>query len=196
MLIFFFFSWNSLAFLYDSIDVGNFISGFSDFYKPRLYIWKFLVHILLRYSLKDFEHYFASIRNDCNFMEFELCTIWRYLCQIDCYFLFICLVLCFFFFLPCVFICCMFLGLFVLFNLLYLESPFSSLEGHHSTYLWSLLPVDGVRPVSFEGFLVGGMVSLFSCVELLLISLKGSAGILCCFWVCLWTWCGFGQPVC
>ena len=101
-----------------------------------------------------------------------------------------------FFFLPWVFICCMFLGLFVLFNLLYLESPFSSLEGHHSTYLWSLLPVDGVRPVSFEGFLVGGMVSLFSCVELLLISLKGSAGILCCFWVCLWTWCGFGQPVC
>ena len=97
-MLIFFFSWNSLAFLYDSIDVGNFISGFSDFYKPRLYIWKFLVHILLRYSLKDFEHYFASIRNDCNFMEFELCTIWRYLCQIDCYFLFICLVLCFFFF--------------------------------------------------------------------------------------------------
>lgn len=50
----------------------------------------------------------------------------------------------------------------------------------------------GVRPVSFEGFLVGGMVSLFSCVELLLISLKGSTGILCCFWVCLWVWCGFG----
>ena len=188
------FFWNSLAFLYDSTNVGNFISGSSAFYNTRLYIWKFLVHILLKSSLKDFEHYFASIWNEWNFVEFELCTIWIYLYQIDCYFLFICLVLCFC--LPCAFICCMFLGLFVLFNLLYFESLFSSVEGHHSTYLWILLPVDGVRPVSFEGFLVRGMVSLFSCVELLLISLKGSTGILCCFGACLWIWCGFGQPVC
>ena len=55
------FFWNSLAFLYDLTDVGNFISGSSAFSKSRLFIWKFLVHILLRSSLKDFEHYFASI---------------------------------------------------------------------------------------------------------------------------------------
>lgn len=39
--------------------------------------------------------------------------------------------------------------------------------------------MDGVG--SFEGFLVEEMGSLFFCVELLLISLKGSTGALCCF---------------
>ena len=29
-------------------------------------IWKFLVHVLLRQSLKDFEHYLASMWNECN----------------------------------------------------------------------------------------------------------------------------------
>ena len=29
--------------------------------KPRLYIWKLLVHILLKPGLKNFEHYFASV---------------------------------------------------------------------------------------------------------------------------------------
>ena len=37
-------------------DVGNLISGFSAFSKSSLYIWKFLVHVLLKPSLKDFEH--------------------------------------------------------------------------------------------------------------------------------------------
>ena len=46
---------------YDSTDVGNLISGSSSFSKPSLYIWKFLVHILLKASLKDFEHYFANV---------------------------------------------------------------------------------------------------------------------------------------
>ena len=32
-------------FLYDPANVGNLISGSSAFYKPSLYIWKFLVHI-------------------------------------------------------------------------------------------------------------------------------------------------------
>ena len=49
------------SFFYDSTDVGNLISGSSAFSKSSLYIWKVLVHILLKPSLKDFEHYFASI---------------------------------------------------------------------------------------------------------------------------------------
>ena len=47
--------------LYESVDFGNLISGSSAFSKSSLYIWKFLVHILLKPSLKDFEHYFASM---------------------------------------------------------------------------------------------------------------------------------------
>ena len=46
---------------YDTVDVGNLISGSSVFSKSSLNIWKFSVHILLKLSLKDFEHYFASM---------------------------------------------------------------------------------------------------------------------------------------
>ena len=47
---------------YDPTDVGNFISGSSSaFSKSSLYIWKFLVHMLLKPCLKDFEHYLASM---------------------------------------------------------------------------------------------------------------------------------------
>ena len=49
------------CFLYDPTNVGNLISGSSAFSKSSLYIWKFLVHILLKPNLKDFEHYFASM---------------------------------------------------------------------------------------------------------------------------------------
>ena len=38
-------------------------SGFS---KSTLNIWKFSVNILMKPSLKDFEHYFASLWNECN----------------------------------------------------------------------------------------------------------------------------------
>ena len=48
------------CFFYDPTNVGNFISGSSDFYKSSLYIWNFSVHVLLKPSLKDFEHYLAS----------------------------------------------------------------------------------------------------------------------------------------
>ena len=41
---------------YDSTDVGKLISGSSAFSKSSLYIWKISVHILLKPSLKDFEH--------------------------------------------------------------------------------------------------------------------------------------------
>ena len=46
---------------YDPTNVGNLISGFSAFSKSSLYIWKFSVHILLKPSLENFEHYFASM---------------------------------------------------------------------------------------------------------------------------------------
>ena len=45
----------------DPTDVGNLISGSSDFSKSSLNIWKFLVQVLLKPSLENFEHYFASI---------------------------------------------------------------------------------------------------------------------------------------
>ena len=52
------------SFFCDPIDVGNLISGSSAFSKSSLYIWKFLVHVLLKPNLKDFEHYFASMWNE------------------------------------------------------------------------------------------------------------------------------------
>ena len=42
------------------------ISGSSAFSKSSLYIWKFSVHVLLKCNLKGFEHYFASMWNECN----------------------------------------------------------------------------------------------------------------------------------
>ena len=43
------------------MDVGNWISGSSAFSKPSLNIWKFMVHVLLKPGLENFEHYFASV---------------------------------------------------------------------------------------------------------------------------------------
>ena len=45
----------------DPRDVGNLISGSSAFSKSSLNIWKFLVQVLLKPSLENFEHYFASM---------------------------------------------------------------------------------------------------------------------------------------
>ena len=42
-------------------DVGNLISGSSAFSKTSLNIWKFMVHVLLKPGLENFEHYFASV---------------------------------------------------------------------------------------------------------------------------------------
>ena len=36
------------------------------FSKPSLNIWKFMVHILLKPSLQNFEHYFTSMWDGCN----------------------------------------------------------------------------------------------------------------------------------
>ena len=48
------------------MDVGNLISGSSAFSKSSLNIWKFSVHVLLKPSLENFEHYFASMWNECS----------------------------------------------------------------------------------------------------------------------------------
>ena len=40
-----------------STDVGNLISGSSAFSKTSLNIWKFMVHVLLRPDLENFEHF-------------------------------------------------------------------------------------------------------------------------------------------
>ena len=50
------------CFFYDSMNVGNLISGSSAFSKSSfLYIWKFSVHVLMKPGLEDFEHDIASM---------------------------------------------------------------------------------------------------------------------------------------
>ena len=49
------------SFFCDSTDVGYLISILSAFSKFTFNIWKFLVNVLLKPSLENFEHYFASI---------------------------------------------------------------------------------------------------------------------------------------
>ena len=54
------------CFPYDPVDVGNLISGSSAFSKTSLNIWKFMVHILLKPGLENFEHYFTDMWDECN----------------------------------------------------------------------------------------------------------------------------------
>ena len=49
------------CFYSDLTDVGNLISGSSAFSKSILNIWKFMVHVLLKPGLENFEHYFTSM---------------------------------------------------------------------------------------------------------------------------------------
>ena len=49
------------CFFNDPVDVGNLISGSSAFSKTSLNIWKFMVHLLLKPGLENFEHYFTSM---------------------------------------------------------------------------------------------------------------------------------------
>ena len=54
------------CFFDDPMDVGNLISGSSAFSKSSLNIWKFTVHVLLKPGLENFQHYFASVWDECN----------------------------------------------------------------------------------------------------------------------------------
>ena len=68
------------CFFYDLVNVGNLISGSSAFSKSSLNIWKFSVHVLLKPSLENFEHYFASMWDDWNctviWMFFGIAFLW------------------------------------------------------------------------------------------------------------------------
>ena len=71
------------CFFYDPTDVGNFISGSSAFSKSSLNIWKFTVHVLLKPGMENFEHYFASVWDECNcavvwtFFDFAFLWDWN-----------------------------------------------------------------------------------------------------------------------
>ena len=54
------------CFFHDPADVGNLISGSSAFFKTGLNIWKFMVHVLLKPGLENFEHYLTSVGDECN----------------------------------------------------------------------------------------------------------------------------------
>ena len=49
------------CFFYVPMDVGNLVSGSSAFSKSSQNIWNFSVHILLKTSLENFQHYSASV---------------------------------------------------------------------------------------------------------------------------------------
>ena len=63
-----------------STDVGNLISGSSAFSETSLKIWKFIVHILLKPGLENFEHYFTSVWAKCNcavvWVFFSIAFLW------------------------------------------------------------------------------------------------------------------------
>ena len=54
------------CFFSDPVDVGNLFSGSSAFSKSSLNICKFTVQVLLKPDLENFEHYFTSMRDECN----------------------------------------------------------------------------------------------------------------------------------
>ena len=53
------------CFFNDPTYVGNLISGSSAFSKSSLNIWNFMVHVLLKPGLENFDHYFASMEKKC-----------------------------------------------------------------------------------------------------------------------------------
>ena len=69
------------CFFNDPADVGNLISGSSAFSKTSLNIWKFMVHVLLKPGLENFEHYFTSVWDVCKCMVvwafFGIAFLWN-----------------------------------------------------------------------------------------------------------------------
>ena len=60
------------CFFDDPADVGNLISGFSASSKTSLNIWKFMVHVLLKCGLENFDHCFTSLWDECNWAFFGI----------------------------------------------------------------------------------------------------------------------------
>ena len=63
------------CFFHDPADVGNLISGSSAFSKTSLNIRDFMVHILLKACWENFEHYFTSMWDECNYA-----VVWAFFC--------------------------------------------------------------------------------------------------------------------
>ena len=67
-------------FIYNPTDVGYLTYGSSAFSKSSLYAWKSLIHVLLKPSLKDSEHYLPDVRNEQNCVIvltfFDFAFIW------------------------------------------------------------------------------------------------------------------------
>ena len=55
------------CFFDDPTDVGSLISDSSAFSKSSLNIWKFIVSVLLKPGVENFEHYFTSVWDECNY---------------------------------------------------------------------------------------------------------------------------------
>ena len=70
------------CFFDDPTDGGNLISRSSAFSKSRLNIWKFSIQVLLKPSLENFEHYFASVWDECNcavvWTFFDIAFLWSW----------------------------------------------------------------------------------------------------------------------
>ena len=62
------------CFAQDPADVGSLMSCSSAFSKISLNIWKFMVHVLLKPGLEDFEHYFTCMWDECN-----CAVVWAFL---------------------------------------------------------------------------------------------------------------------
>ena len=62
------------------MDVGSLISGSSAFSKSNLNIWKFMVNVLLKPGLENFEYYFASMWDEYNCVAvwafFDIAFLW------------------------------------------------------------------------------------------------------------------------
>ena len=63
------------CFFHDPVDVGNLISGSSASSKSSLNIWKFMVYVLLKPGLENFEHYFTSMWDEYNGV-----VVWAFFC--------------------------------------------------------------------------------------------------------------------
>ena len=68
------------CFFDDPVDIGNLISVFSAFSKTILNIWKFVVYLLLKPGLENFEHYFTSMWDECS-----CAVVWAFSGSLDDY---------------------------------------------------------------------------------------------------------------
>ena len=75
------------CFFDDPMDVCNLISGSSAFSKSTLNIWKFMVPILLKPGLENFEHYFASVWDELSTYGIYLLA-WEIIYQLRVYLFF------------------------------------------------------------------------------------------------------------